>query len=60
MIYSLLLLLLQVSSGKEIETQLLSVRDILADANNDWEKRIEAVRYTKVLFFYGFFFFCFV
>ncbi|CAF4653750.1 unnamed protein product [Rotaria sp. Silwood1] len=32
------------SSGKEIENQLLSIRDILADTNNDWEKRVEALK----------------
>lgn len=36
-------MLFQFSSAKEVENQLLSIRDILADANNDWEKRAEAV-----------------
>lgn len=34
----------QLSSGKDVENQLISIRDILADTNNDWEKRAEAVR----------------
>ncbi|CAF1047755.1 unnamed protein product [Rotaria sordida] len=32
------------SSGKDVENQLLNIRDTLADTNNDWEKRIEALK----------------
>jgi CLIP-associating protein 1/2 len=32
------------SSGKDVENQLSSIRDTLADTNNDWEKRVEALK----------------
>ncbi|CAF1338152.1 unnamed protein product [Rotaria magnacalcarata] len=32
------------SSSKELENQLFSIRDILADTNNDWEKRVDAIK----------------
>ncbi|CAF2411295.1 unnamed protein product [Rotaria sp. Silwood2] len=35
---------IMLSSGKDVENQLLNIRDILADTNNDWEKRIEALK----------------
>ncbi|CAF1131653.1 unnamed protein product [Adineta steineri] len=35
---------MSLSSGKDVENQLTSVRDILADTNNDWEKRVEALK----------------
>jgi CLIP-associating protein 1/2 len=45
---------LKLSSGKDVENQLASVRDTLADTNNDWEKRVEAVR-NKILIIFCFF-----
>ncbi|UJR21229.1 hypothetical protein I4U23_024325 [Adineta vaga] len=35
---------MSISSGKDVENQLLAVREILADTNNDWEKRVEAIK----------------
>ncbi|CAF0866949.1 unnamed protein product [Adineta steineri] len=32
------------SSGKDVENQLTNVRETLADTNNDWEKRVEALK----------------
>ncbi|CAF3454832.1 unnamed protein product [Rotaria socialis] len=32
------------SSSKELENQVFSIRDILADTNNDWEKRVDAIK----------------
>ncbi|CAF1691226.1 unnamed protein product, partial [Adineta ricciae] len=32
------------SSGKDVENQLSTIRDTLADTNNDWEKRVEALK----------------
>jgi hypothetical protein len=46
---------LKVSSGKEVENHLSNIRDTLADTNNDWEKRVDAVRTTPLIssFFYS-------
>jgi len=35
--------LFKLSSGKDVENHLSNIRDILADTNNDWEKRVDAV-----------------
>ncbi|CAF0975378.1 unnamed protein product [Rotaria sp. Silwood1] len=35
---------IMISSGKDVENQLLNIRDTLADTNNDWEKRVEALK----------------
>jgi hypothetical protein len=35
--------LFKLSSGKDVENHLSTIRDTLADTNNDWEKRVEAV-----------------
>jgi hypothetical protein len=32
------------SSGKDVENHLSNIRDTLADTNNDWEKRAEALK----------------
>ncbi|CAF1603182.1 unnamed protein product [Adineta ricciae] len=32
------------SSAKDVENQLVIIRDTLADTNNDWEKRVEALK----------------
>jgi hypothetical protein len=37
------LFLFKLSSGKDVENHLSTIRDTLADTNNDWEKRVEAV-----------------
>jgi len=33
-----------ISSGKDVENQCSNIRDILGDTNNDWEKRVEALK----------------
>jgi len=45
---------LKLSSGKNVENHLSNIRDTLADTNNDWEKRAEAVRNKKLMFFFCF------
>ncbi|CAF4007084.1 unnamed protein product, partial [Rotaria magnacalcarata] len=37
------------SSGKDVENQLLNIRDTLADTNNDWEKRVDALKRLRSL-----------
>jgi len=34
----------QLFSGKEVTERLTKIKEILSDTNNDWEKRVEAVR----------------
>jgi len=41
------------SSGKDVENQLISIREILADTNNDWEKRAEALKRMRSILLGG-------
>ena len=44
---------IQITSGKDLEQELVKIKDVCADMNIDWEKRIESLKRFRALLLAG-------
>ena len=44
---------IQITSGKDLEQELVKIKDVCAEMNIDWEKRIESLKRFRALLIAG-------